>query len=106
MKPIIKKNSSGMNKTEQQYGEHLEMMRLASEILDYRYEPMNLRLASNTYYRPDFLVIFPTHFEIHEVKGFWQDDARVKIKVAAEQFPWFQFIAVKKGNKGWEYERF
>ena len=34
-----------------------------------------------TYYNPDYLVIYPGHFEIHEVKGFWRDDARVKIKV-------------------------
>ena len=32
--------------------------------------------------------------EMHEVKGFWQDDARVKIKVAAQMYP-FRFLAAK-----------
>lgn len=37
--------------------------------------------------------------ECHEVKGFWTDDAKVKIKVAAEQYP-FRFIAFKKCKLG------
>ena len=47
--------------------------------------------------------------EMHEVKGYWLDDARIKIKVAAEQYP-IQFVAVKKktGKEGygWKIERF
>ncbi|MFX6258524.1 DUF1064 domain-containing protein, partial [Acinetobacter baumannii] len=45
----------------------------------------------------------------HEVKGFWTDDARVKIKVAAEQYP-LTFLAVKakakKDGGGWAIETF
>ena len=47
--------------------------------------------------------------ELHEVKGHWQDDARVKIKVAAEQYP-FRFVAVKarakKDGGGFSEEEF
>lgn len=47
--------------------------------------------------------------EAHEVKGFWTDDARVKIKVAASLFP-FKFVAVKvqsqKNGGGWAIEEF
>ncbi len=47
--------------------------------------------------------------EMHEVKGFWQDDARVKIKVAADMYP-LKFIAVKRRAKknggGWSIEEF
>jgi hypothetical protein len=47
--------------------------------------------------------------EMHEVKGFWQDDARAKIKIAADLYP-FRFIAVKvkpkKNGGGWETEEF
>jgi hypothetical protein len=47
--------------------------------------------------------------ELHEVKGFWTDDARVKIKVAASIYP-FKFMAVKprpqKVGGGWEVEEF
>ena len=43
--------------------------------------------------------------EMHEVKGFWREDARLKIKVAAEQFP-FRFVAVTKSKDGWATEEF
>lgn len=47
--------------------------------------------------------------ELHEVKGFWQDDARAKIKIAAAMFP-FRFFAVKVKTKreggGWDVEEF
>jgi hypothetical protein len=43
--------------------------------------------------------------QAHEVKGFWTDDARVKIKVAAEMYP-IQFIAIKKEKGEWQKEFF
>jgi hypothetical protein len=97
------------NKTEAAYGNLLELRKMAGEIVDYKYEPLKFRLADRTYYTPDFLVVHTTHFEIHETKGFWKDDARVKIKVAAEQFPWFIFWAVTNPSRklettGWEWE--
>ena len=36
--------------------------------------------------------------EMHEVKGYWMDDARAKIKIAAELYP-FRFFAIKKGTR-------
>jgi hypothetical protein len=104
MKPITTVNR--MNKTESRYAMMLELRKQAGEIIDYKYEPFKLVLAFNTLYIPDFLVVFKDHFEIHEVKGFWRDDARVKIKVAARAFPWFRFIAVQYKQKHWQYEEF
>lgn len=99
-----------MNKTERAYADDLQLLKEAGEIRDWMFEPFNLRLAKKTFYKPDFAVLTIDGFiEIHEVKGFWEDDARVKIKVAAEKFPWFTFAAVKKGTKknpGWQYEYF
>ena len=47
--------------------------------------------------------------ELHEVKGFWRDDAKVKIKAAAQQYP-FVFRAyskrAKKDGGGWKVEEF
>ena len=47
--------------------------------------------------------------ECHECKGFWMDDGRVKIKVAASIYP-FRFVAVKANPKkdggGWKREEF
>lgn len=99
-----------MNKTESEYCQLLELRKRAGEIAWYRFEGIKFRLADNTFYSPDFDVMLSTgEMEVHEVKGHWTDDARVKIKVAAEQYP-FRFIAVKpkpkKAGGGWEIEEF
>lgn len=102
--------TGAMNKTEAAYGQHLEALRQAGEIDWYAFEPIKLRLADNTFYTPDFGVMAKDGvLELHEVKGFWEDDARVKIKVAADKFP-FRFVAVKaeakKRGGGWVEDRF
>ena len=97
-----------MNGTESAYAEKLRLLQSSGAIEAYVFESVKLRLADNTYYTPDFFVIYEDHFEIHEVKGFWREDARVKWKVAAEQFPWFRFVAAqmlpKKQGGGWKIE--
>lgn len=98
--------SGQMNKTEAAYAARLEALKLAGEIADYRFECVKLRLADNTFYTPDFMVLMPNFtFEMHEVKGHWEDDARVKIKVAAELYP-FKFIAARKVKGAWLFEEF
>jgi len=98
------------NKTESAYEDVLRMRQHAGEILWYRFEGLKFRLADNTFYSPDFVVMKNDgQIEAHEVKGFWTDDARVKIKVAAAQYP-FRFVAIKakakKNGGGWEMEEF
>lgn len=94
--------SGAMNKTEQRYADHLELLKTSGAILKYWFEAMNLRLADNCFYRIDFLVLQSTgHLEVHEVKGgYITDDSLVKIKVAAETFP-FRFVAIQWKNKEW-----
>jgi hypothetical protein len=99
-----------MNKTEARYAEHLEQLMRAGEILWWKFEGVKLRLADNTFLTPDFFVMTADRsLWCHEVKGHWEEDARVKIKVAAALFP-FRFIAVKpraqKTGGGWEIEEF
>lgn len=95
-----------MNKTEAKYAAFLEAQKLGGDILWWGFECIKLRLADNTYYTPDFLVLTRDMLiEVRETKGFWRDDARVKIKVAAEQFP-FRFCAITKTRDGWEREEF
>jgi len=102
MRPIVHVTDRAMNKTEIEYAKELELRKKAGEILDWKYEPFSLKLAGKTYYKPDFLVVFPEHFEIHEVKGgFIREDAMVKLKVAAKMFPWFKFILAQKKKKQW-----
>jgi hypothetical protein len=97
----------GMNKTEQAYAQHLDLQVHAGKVLWWRFEPFKLRLADGSYYKPDFGVL-PRDllFEIHETKGFWREAARVRIKVAAELFP-FKFIALTRtAGGGWKREEF
>lgn len=99
-----------MNKTEAAYDAHLSLQQHAGEIVWRRFEGLKLRLADNTFYTPDFAVMVADGtIECHEVKGFWTDDARVKVKVAADQYP-FRFVAVKalprKQGGGWAAEVF
>src|SRR5262245_16333530 len=99
-----------MNKTETAYDAHLWELRHAGDVLWHKFEGIKLRLADNTFLTVDFAVLPKSGvLEMHEVKGFWQDDARVKIKVAASIYP-FRFIAVKarakKNGGGWEREEF
>jgi hypothetical protein len=99
-----------MNKSEAAYEQLLRDAQTLGDILWYRFEGLKLRLADNTFYTPDFAVLASDSvMECHEVKGFWRDDARAKIKIAAEQYP-FRFKAVtaqaKKRGGGWAEEWF
>ena len=102
-----------MNKTEAAYKERLQSMLNAGEILWFKFEGVKLRLADNTFYSPDFAVMDKLgQIEMHEVKGarkIFQDDAKVKIKVAAELYP-FKFIAAfpipKNKGGGWEFDEY
>lgn len=100
-----------MNRQEAEYADYLEWLKQSGEILYWAFEPIKLRLADRTWYTPDFFVIPKSSLiELHEYKGFWKDDARVKIKVAAEQFPFFKFKAItkqaKKHGGGYAVEEF
>jgi hypothetical protein len=86
--------AGAMNKTEEAYAAHLEVLRRAGEVLWFKFEGVKLRLADSTFYSPDFVVMGrDRELQMHEVKGFWRDDARVKVKVAADQYP-FRFVIV------------
>lgn len=94
-----------MNRTEERYAELLWIRQRAGEIRRYYFEPFKLRLGHNLHYTPDFgLWMIDDTVEVHEVKGFWRDDARVKIKVAATEFPMFRFMAVRLVKGQWEFE--
>jgi hypothetical protein len=100
-----------MNKTEAEYAAHLQLRLLAGEVVRYRFEKVRLILAETCTYTPDFEVLMPDGTkEFHEVKGHWEDDALVKIKVAAEQFPEYRFLAIaklaKKAGGGWSVREF
>lgn len=89
-----------MNKLEAEYLRTVLEPRLASgEILAIVFEGHTLRMADRTGYTPDFLVVTRECFEFHEVKGHWEDDARVKWKVAAELNWFYRFFAATRRKK-------
>lgn len=91
-----------MNNTEFAYSKVLELSKASGRVLWYSFEGITLRLADRTTYTPDFIVMLENgEIEVHEIKGFWTDDAKVKIKVAAEKFP-FRFIALRYNKQKFE----
>ena len=98
--PVIEKPTQPKqrkNKTEAEYGQLLEARKRMGEIKDYGFERMKLRLADDVLYIPDYdAVLDDNTVEIHEVKGFLRDDARIKIYTAARMYPHFKFWLIKK----------
>lgn len=110
MIPLVPK--SKMNKIETEFAWLLEAKKRAGEILDYAFECVTFRLAERTTYTPDFMIIHHDHFEMIDIKARgevklmrradgqmhkrqWsskRDDAAVKIKVAAQMFPWMHWV--------------
>jgi hypothetical protein len=108
-----------MNKWEGVRAQELELEKRAGEVIWWQFEPMKLRLADGAYYKPDFAVMrwysidgrglsVPV-LEFEEVKGFFREAARVRIKVAAEHYPFkFRVIRRRKVQEGggWDVEEF
>jgi hypothetical protein len=101
-----------MNKLEARYADQLELLKVTSEIVDWKFGAMKFRLGDGAhptkrppFYTPDFLVVYSDHFELHEIKGgFFREAAKVRIKTAAELYPWFVWKVVRWVNGGWEME--
>jgi hypothetical protein len=96
------------SKLEARYADYLWQQQLAGVLHAYWYQPFSLRLAARTMYTPDFLVQgVDGTLHVHEVKGFWRDDARVKWKVAAALHPYLLFHAITWNHQqGWQCETY
>lgn len=105
-KPPTPRAAGRMNQTEQRYASELERRRLVGMVAWWEFERVTFLLADDLRYTPDFMVQLPDGvLEFHEVKGFWRDDARAKIKVAAEMFPMFTVRAIREVKHGvWKVE--
>lgn len=92
-------DENGLNKTESAWHDILVAMGKYARI---RVHAVTLKLADDTRYTPDFQTTDPAGEVIFwEVKGFFRDDAKVKIKVAARDFTEFKFMLVRKECPGW-----
>lgn len=89
---------AGMNKGEATFAMGLEAKKRAGKIVLWRYERLTLKLADDTRYTPDFYVLeLDGSISLIEYKGFMRDDALVKLKVAATEFPEYRFYLHQKG---------
>lgn len=100
-----------MNTNEQKYAEHLQRLKDGGTVLDYQFEKITFKLAPRTTLTVDFLVVrSDLTLEFHEVKGgkktgkyHVEEDAWVKLKLAAAQFPWLKILVVwHHKDYGWK----
>lgn len=101
----VRRQPGQMNGLEKAYAEHLTTLIAAGEVLEFWFDCVKLRLADKCFYTPDFFVMMADDtIEVHETKGFMEEDAAVKLKVAADKYP-FIFKLVKRLAKrdggGW-----
>ena len=90
-----------MNGTERAYSLHLDTLKQVGEITWWAFEAVVFTLAHRVTYRPDFLVHLPGgRTEVHEVKGWLEDDAAVKLRVFSDRYPWPIYV-IKKTAAGW-----
>ena len=101
-----------MNATETKYATYLDELKLIGEVVWWRFEPVKLLLAPLTTLTPDFMVqLADGAVELHDVKGakaIYEDDAKVKMKVAAKEYPFVfrvVFPKAKKDGGGWLIEQ-
>jgi hypothetical protein len=110
-----------MNKTEAAYDAYLTLLLKAGEIDGFKFEAIKLKLADNTFFTPDFLVMAKDGvIELHDTKGTtkkarasgikeaapWiEEDAKIKLRLTAELYP-FRVFAVFKTSEGWQKMEF
>jgi hypothetical protein len=104
-----------MNNTETAYASILERRKLAGDITDYGYERITFKLGPELRLTPDFDVHLPDgEIQIHEVKANskgkprMEDDARAKLKMMADVFPFRVYVCypVDKTKVRYHIERF
>lgn len=99
--------TSTLNKTEQAYANHLELRRRAGEIADFRVQAMTFLIGPGCRYTPDFCILENDGtFTLVDVKGghTWEDSV-VKLKTAADKFPFFRWQMVEKRGEAWNTVR-
>lgn len=100
-----------LNETEKKYRDYLESERARGEIQAWWFESVRLKIADHVcWYCPDFMVLTKEgYIELHEVKGspkFFADDAKVKTKACATNYPFRMLVVYPTGSGAWKYQEF
>lgn len=106
-----RKKKGEMNATEAKFANYLRGLEITGEVLWWKHEGMKLQLADNTTLNVDFNVMYADFrlvmIDVKGAKAIIEEDAKVKMKVAAEQFPFvfrYAFPRQKKDGGGWIFE--
>lgn len=117
----VKRHERGvMNKTEQRFAADILQPGVFGvapgddiTIHSWKFEAINLTLAPNTQYRPDFYVVtsegeaifFEVKARTKAGKVLWEDASRIKFKTCAELYPEFRFICASwSSSGGWKFD--
>lgn len=96
------KSEEKLNKLEYSY---LQWLRQANYVSWIGIQNITLKLADDTRYSCDFWTMKGDVLQAREVKGPWfPEDGKIKLKVAAHQFPMFEFWLVRKVDGMWRHE--
>ncbi len=101
----VKPKKPRMNKWETDYAQLLEYSKREGLISWYQFEPIKLWLGEGAWFTPDFAIVTGLadgvqQLQFHEVKGFWREAAKVRIKVARSMYP-FLFKTFRKLDGAW-----
>ena len=106
----VRRAPGTMNKTETLYDEELKRRKLCGDVVAYWFETFTFKLGPDLRYTPDFAVLLRDEtMEFHEVKAGtvdgkarMEDDARVKLIMAAETLPFVFKMCWWHKDYGWK----
>lgn len=109
MQALGRMKAGTMNKTEARFAQLLECERIKGVVQWWKFEGIKLMLAKNTSITVDFAVLpdtgILTMIDVKGSKAMVTDDARAKMKVAAELYPFvFKLAYPRAKGEGWEIE--
>lgn len=111
MQALGRMKTGELNKTETRFAQLLELERHAGKVRWWKFEGIKLMLAKNTSITVDFAVLpdsnVLTMIDVKGAKALFTDDARAKMKVAAETYPFVFKVAYpqsKAEGGGWVIE--
>jgi hypothetical protein len=106
-KKSTKRADGYKSQLEADYAARLKTLELAGIVKRWRYEPVNIRLVdkkkAQSHYNPDWLVEYNDgRWFFDETKGYMRSTGRLKLYLAATDFPMFKFRKVTREDGEWK----
>lgn len=106
-----RKKKGEMNATEQKFANYLRTLEITGDVLWWKHEGIKLQLADRTTLTVDFNVMLAdgllVMYDVKGAKAIIEDDAKAKMKIAAEHYPFvfrYAFPRTQKDGGGWIFE--